>query len=428
MAGIAVIEGARAEAWIRAKAEPGTDAEARRAVEPILADVRARGDVALRELTQRFEGVPVSSVRVPREAGRRALRSLSAERRSALEAARQNLEAFHRAQLREEPRVDVRPGVTVWREFRPNQRIGIYVPGGRAGYPSTLLMCAVPARLAGCADIVVCVPPSCDGQPPESVLAVAELLRIETVCAVGGAQAVAALAFGTESVPRVDKIFGPGNRYVTAAKELVYGVVDIDLPAGPTEIVVLADDSANPRWLAADLISQAEHAPDVLAVCVTTSETLGHRVADEIELQLEALPEPSVSRESLSASAVCIAPDAETAVEWVNALAPEHLTIVTRDDGAALERIIHAGSVFLGPYSATAAGDYATGSNHVLPTAGRARAWSALSVDDFGRWVQVQRLTVEGLAALAETVTTLSRWEGFEAHARAVEARFEEAP
>jgi histidinol dehydrogenase len=304
-------------------------------------------------------------------------------------------------------------------------RVGIYVPGGRADYPSSVLMAGVPARLAGCPEVVVCAPPGPDGRPPASVLAAAELLELDRVFAVGGAQAVAALAFGTETIPRVDKIVGPGNRYVTAAKLLVFGLVDVDMPAGPSEIVALADADADAAWIAADLISQAEHAPDALAVCVTPDAALAGRVAQEAERQLAALPEPEIARTSLGRSAICVAPDLDGAIAWVNRLAPEHLTIVTRDAERVLDRIFNAGSVFLGPYAPVAAGDYATGSNHVLPTARHARAFDGLSVDDFGKWIQAQELTGDGLRALANAVTTLARWEGFEAHARAVEIRLE---
>ncbi|MBI4512787.1 MAG: histidinol dehydrogenase [Gemmatimonadetes bacterium] len=421
-----LLRGDAAARFVEERAEPRIDSEARAVAERIIAEVRARGDAALREYTQRFDGVSGTSFEARREDRRNALRNLSAERRRALEAARAHLETFHRAQLREEPPVAVAPGVVAWREFRPVENVGIYVPGGRASYPSSLLMCAIPARLARCPTVVACVPPGPDGRAPEAVLAAAELLGLDAVYAVGGAQAIAALAFGTETIPRVDKIVGPGNRWVTAAKVLVYGLMDLDMPAGPTEIVTLADGTANPSWLAADLVSQAEHAPDALAVCITDDAGLAGRVVREVDRQLEALPDPGVARESLGRSAACVAPDFDTAVAWVNRLAPEHLSIVTRDDEDALGRIVHAGSVFLGAHAPVAAGDYATGTNHVLPTGGGARSFAALSVDDFGKWIQVQRLSPEGLKALADTITTLARWEGFEAHARAVEIRLEE--
>jgi histidinol dehydrogenase len=423
MATIPILTGDDAARWLAERARPRLDEEARTTAAAILADVRARGDAALRDHTERLDGVRPERLPVPAEERRRALEGLHATRRRALEAARANIEAVHRAQLRREAPVEVRPGVAVWREFRPIERIGIYVPGGRADYPSSLLMCGVPARVAGCPRIVACSPPGPDGRVSDSVLAAAELLELDAVYAVGGAQAIAALACGTESVSRVDKIVGPGNRWVTAAKEIVYGIVDVDMPAGPSEIVVLADDAAEPHSVAADLISQAEHDPVALAAAVVTDADLGEKIAKEVDRQLERLPTNEVARASLAASAVCVAPDRATALDWVNRLAPEHVQITTRDDEDALARIEHAGSVFLGRQTPVAAGDYATGSNHVLPTAGRARAWGPLSVDDFGRWMAVQRMSADGLAALADTITTLARWEGLEGHARAVEAR-----
>lgn len=427
MSRIPFLEAHMAERWVRDRCEARTDVEARKTVEPILAAVRSGGDAALVELTRKLDGVELTDLEARPEEGRRALVQLAPKRRRALELARANIETFHRSQLRDEIPVRVADGITVWREFRPIRRVGIYVPAGRAGYPSSVLMCAVPALLAGCPEVVICAPPCASGGPPESVHAAAALLGVERVYPVGGAQAIAALAYGTETVPKVDKIFGPGNRYVTAAKELVYGAVDLDMPAGPSEIVVLADEIADPDWVAADLVSQAEHAPDVLTACVTTDAELGRRVREAVARQLQALPDPESADASVSQGAVCVAPDLTTAIEWVNRLAPEHLSIVTRDDRATLRDIANAGSVFLGGYSPVAAGDYAAGSNHVLPTGRRARAWSALSVDDFGRWMQVQEITATGLSQLHEIVPELARWEGFEAHARAVEARFREA-
>lgn len=421
-----ILSGAAAARWIEERSRARVDEEAQTAVRPILADVLERGDAALVELTERFDGVHVESLAAGAEERRRALDRLGPERRSALEAARDHVEVFHRAQRRTEARVEVRPGVELWREFRPIERVGIYVPGGRADYPSSVLMCGVPARIAGCRSIVACTPPRPDGRAPDSVLAAAELLGLDAVYVVGGAQAIAALAYGTATIEPVDKIFGPGNRYVTAAKERVYGLVDIDMPAGPSEIVVLADGGADPRWAAADLISQAEHAPDALAVALTDDPTAAHRIVQEVEAQLDNLPEPNVARQSLSRSAVCVATDLDTAIAWANRLGVEHLEILTRDDEAVLARIENAGSVFLGPHSPVAAGDYATGGNHVLPTANRSRSWSALSLDDFGRWMLVQRVDRRALGELTGTVTTLARWEGFEAHARAIEIRFEE--
>lgn len=424
---VPLLSGVDAARWVADRRYALIDERAREAVRPILAAVRERGDAALRELTERYEGARISAFRVSEHDRAKALADLGSDERRALEAARDNIERFHRAQIRSEAPVEVRPGLTVWREFRAIERIGIYVPGGRASYPSSVLMCGIPANLAGCSQIALCTPPNSEGRVPQPVLAAAELLGIDEIFAVGGAQAIAALAYGTESITRVDKIFGPGNRYVTAAKELVYGIVNIDMPAGPSEIVVLADGRANPAWVAADLLSQAEHAPDSLAVCIVVGRGLAEAIAAQIANQLQDLCDPEAARASLASSAICVADHREQAIAWTNVLAPEHLSIVTDDDDGVLERISHAGSIFIGSHSPVAAGDYTAGSNHVLPTARRARAWSALSLDDFGRWIQAQRISPVGLAEIGPATSTLARWEGFEAHARAVEIRLRES-
>jgi len=422
---IPLLDPSGADRWIAGRAATTIDREARAAVAPILAEVRARGDAAVLEYTRRFDGPTRISVEVTREERRQACRRLDPEQRRALEAAGAAIEAFHRAQRRVGERVCVGPGVEIWREFRPVPRVGAYVPGGRAAYPSTVLMTCLPARIAGCPSVVLCTPPGPDGCVPDAVLAAAELAGVERVFAVGGAQAIAALAYGTESVPRVDKIVGPGNRYVTAAKWLVSEAVAIDLPAGPSEVVVVAGATAEPRWVAAELVAQAEHGPDGLCVAIAAAPVLAGRIAAEVERQVEALPDPGPARATLARSAVCIAPDPDTAIDWVNALAPEHLVLMTEDDDAVLARVANAGSVFLGPYATVVAGDYATGANHVLPTGGRARAVGGLAVDDFGKWIQVQRVRRDGLRALAHTLTTLARCEGLEAHARAAAIRLE---
>lgn len=422
---IPVLRPEEAAHWIARRKATVADEGAWAAVAPIVADVRARGDAAVLEYTRRFDGAVRSCVEVRAAERRAAWRRLSRERRRALETAGEAIEAFHRAQRRPGERVAVRAGVETWRVFRPILRVGAYVPGGRAAYPSTVLMTCIPARIAGCPTVVLCTPPGPDGRVPDAVLAAAELAGVERVFAVGGAQAIAALAYGTESVPRVDKIVGPGNRYVTAAKLLVSAVVTIDLPAGPSEVVVLADATAHPGWVAAELVAQAEHGPDGLCVAVTTEPDLAERIAAEVERQVDALPDPAAARATLARSAVCTAPDVQLAMDWVNTLAPEHLLLLTAEDDAMLARVVNAGSVFLGPYATVVAGDYAAGTNHVLPTGGRARAAGGLCVDDFGKWVQVQRVTRDGLRELADTLTTLARCEGLEAHARAVEIRLE---
>jgi histidinol dehydrogenase len=377
----------------------------------VLLDVRRLGDAALLDLTERFDGVRLSQTRVSSEVVRAALDKLEGGLRSALEVAASNIEAVHAAQRFHEEPVDVVRGVRVWREWRPFRRVGIYVPGGRTVYPSSVLMLAIPARLAGCQEIVMCSPPQRDGQIAPSILAAASLAGVTEVHAIGGAQAIAALAYGTESVRRVDKIFGPGNAYVTAAKLAVFGEVAVDMPAGPSEILVLTDGSVPAPWVAADLRAQAEHAPDARAILVSTDPSLAAEVRklvdDELTKQIQVM----------SAAAM------DVAIEFANDFAPEHLTLACSEPDRWLAQILAAGSVFLGPYAPAAAGDYATGGNHVLPTGGASRSFSALGVDAFGRTMQVQALDRDGLRHLEPVVDAISGVERLIAHGDSVRAR-----
>lgn len=409
----------------------------------IVEAVRIGGDAAVREANRRFGGAlapTTSTVGTAGEPTPAPLRleprdlalardRLPADLRAALETMIANVERFHRIQVPPaEQWVAVAPGVDVGRVWRPIERVGVYVPGGEAAYPSSLVMAAVPARLAGVRDLVVASPAARDGHVSAVLAGAAGLLGIEEFLVMGGAQAVAAMAWGTASVRPVDKIVGPGNAWVTAAKLEVFGRVGIDLPAGPSEVMVLADGTADPRFVAADLLSQAEHGPDSAAVLVTTDAGLIEAVEREVARQLPTLPRHAFLRTSLAAAGLLIeAPDLSAAIGFVNAYAPEHLSIVMADDVAVLGRLGHAGSVFLGAMAPESAGDYATGANHVLPTGRLARAFGALSVETFGTWVQVQRVSRDGLAGLRDTVGLLARAEGLEAHRRAVEIRFEAA-
>jgi histidinol dehydrogenase len=407
----------------------------RSAARAIVADVRARGDVAVREANARFggglpdgrDGAP-SPLRVPSAALRDAADGMPRDLRQALERMARNLERFHAIQRPSaEQWVQVEPGVRVGRVWRPLDRVAAYVPGGSAAYPSSLLMSAVPARLAGVGRLVVATPAGPDGHLTPALLGAAGLMEIEELYVMGGAQAIAALAYGTGSVPAVDKIVGPGNAWVTAAKLEILGAAGIDLPAGPSEVMVLADGTADPRHVAADLLSQAEHGPDSAAVLVTTDTRLADAVEVEVARQLPRLPRQRQLRASLGAAGLVVeAGTLDEAIGFVNAYAPEHLSVVLADPGRAVDRIRHAGSIFMGAYSPESAGDYATGSNHVLPTGRLARAYGALSVETFGTWVQVQELTRAGLAAIRETVATVAEAEGLSAHRRAVDVRFEE--
>ncbi len=407
MSGVTLLEGAEAREWVDRTAGPAAPAVPEERLREILDRVRREGDPALLALGMELDGVRPRSLRVPTERLRQALEALPAGRREALERARRNVARFHEAQRRREPPVAVEPGVRAWREFRPLDRVGLYVPGGRAAYPSSLLMTGVPARLAGCRHVVACSPPGPDGLPHPAVMAAAALTGVDALYAVGGAQAVAALAFGTETVPRVDKVFGPGGAWVNAAKLALFDVVAVDLPAGPSEVLVWADGEADPDWVAAELLAQAEHGPDSLCVGLLPDRLIAERVAERVAGRCVLL--------------VC--PKAAEAAEWVEALAPEHLVLMRRDAARRAARVRNAGAVFLGAWSSVALGDYAAGTNHVLPTGRRARGAGGLGLDDFGRWVQFLEVDPRGAAALAPAVAELAAWEGLPAHAAAARAR-----
>jgi histidinol dehydrogenase len=398
--------------------------ERREAVRRILDDVRERGDAALLEYAERFDTRP-ERLRVPEEEIRAALATADPAYVSALRQAAEHVETFHRAQVMEEPPVETAPGVRLWRVWRPIARIGIYTPGGGALYPSCLLMSAIPARVAGCREVVVCTPPGPDGRVPAAVLAAAALARVTEVYAVGGVQAIAAMAFGTQTIRRVDKIFGPGSSYVAAAKALVASEVAIDLPAGPSEVLIVADETAHPEWIAADLLAQAEHGPESACVLVTASAALAEAVLSAMAWQIAKLVTAPVISESLrNNGALLVADTLDAALDFANAYAAEHLEIVACDADTLVERVQHAGSVFLGSWSAVAAGDYASGGNHTLPTAGYARGFGPLSLEAFGRKMQVQELDERGLRGLRDSIQTLATAEGLPGHAASVRARF----
>lgn len=393
--------------------------------------VRAGGDAELRRFDARFGGgltepADAPALRVPASRLREARDRLSPELRAGLERMATNIERFHSIQVPPaEQWIEVEPGVDVGRAWRGLDRVAAYVPGGTAAYPSSLLMSAIPARLAGAGEFVV-ASPAADGILSDALLGAAGLMEVDEFLVMGGAQAIGALAYGTESIQRVDKIVGPGNAWVTAAKLEVMGACAIDLPAGPTEVMVVADDTAEPAHVAADLLSQAEHGPDSPSLLVTLSDEFADMVEAEIWRQLPQLPRQDALRGSLaSAGTIVLADDIDAALDFADDYAPEHLSVVVQDDEAAYRRLRHAGSLFLGAFAPESAGDYATGSNHVLPTSGAARAYGALSVESFGRWMQVQRVTRGGLAAITPAVAAVAEAEGLTAHRRAVEIRFE---
>ena len=394
----------------------------------IVADVRERGDAALLAYTSKFDGVALESLAVTAAEFEQATAALAREQVSALRRAIETVTRFHETQSLEPVRVQTVPGVTCERLMVPIGAVGLYVPAGSAPLPSTAIMLAVPARLARCPVRVLCTPPRPDGRADPAVLLVAKLCGIEQVYKVGGAQAIAAMAYGTASIPKVDKIYGPGNAWVTAAKQVVAADADgaaLDMPAGPSEVLVIADDSAEPAFVAADLLAQAEHSPDAQVMLVTLSRDFADACAAEVARQLEALPRREIASSAVASSRILLVPNLETALEVSNRYAPEHLILQVRAPRRWLDRVRNAGSVFLGAWTPETLGDYCSGTNHVLPTYGHARAYSGLGVLDFVRRMTVQEATPEGLADLGPVARTLARLESLDAHARAVEVRLD---
>ncbi len=391
-------------------------------VAALIADVRARGDEALFEQVRALDGVALAALEVPRARWEAALASLEPRLRAALERMVRNLQAAHEVQRPREVVTDVEPGVTVGRRPDALARVGIYAPGGRAVYPSSLLMCAIPARVAGVAEVVVCSPVQPDGEPSPLVLAAAALAGVQRVFAVGGAGAIAAMAHGTASVPAVDRIVGPGNAWVAEAKRQVAGLVPIDAPAGPSEVLVIADDSAPPEAVARELVAQAEHDPDAWALAVLIGGDPA-RVRAALAAEAAAAPRAEVVHQALAArGGVLAAASRDEALAFATAFAAEHLWLALADASEALGRVRGSGAVFVGAPSSVAFGDYLTGGNHVLPTGGAARAWSGLSVLDFVRWTSWQRVTPAAAAALAADTAWLARAEGLPGHAAAAAA------
>jgi histidinol dehydrogenase len=420
----------RAKLFDRGRA---TDAAVSAAVAGIIADVKANGDAELRALSARFDGVPDLRIEVPRAEWLRALDALDPAVRDALEEAGRAIGAFHRAQLPAPLEMEVRPGVRLGRRAEPLRRVGVYAPGGRASYPSSVLMGVVPARVAEVDEVVVCSPPGPDGRPPAEVLAACAIAGADRVFALGGAGAIAAMAHGTETVPRVDKVVGPGNAFVNEAKRLLTGQIGIDCPAGPSEVLILADSSADPEIIALELIAQAEHDPDAAAILVTTDPT--HLAAVRSILGTwSRTGVPAQTRAAIVLAAIAarggllVAEHEAEACAFATEWAPEHLLLLVREPRAALEKIRCAGSTFLGPASSVVFGDYMTGANHVLPTGGLARAYGGLSTLDFVRWSTWQELTPGGAAALAERTATLAVAEGLPGHAEAARRRANGGP
>ena len=394
-------------------------------VEAILEDVRQNGDEALRRYAAKFDHAQIGALEVSREEIEAAWSRVEPEFRETLTLARDNIWEFHRHQLHENFVLTHPDGTVMGQRYQPIEKVGLYVPGGTASYPSTVLMDAIPAKLAGVKELVIATPPAPDGSVPDAILAAAKAAGVDRVFRMGGAQAVAALTYGTESVPRVDKIVGPGNVFVATAKRKVFGLVAIDMIAGPSEILVLADDGCSAKCVAADMLSQAEHDKLATAVLVTTSQRLADEVALELEVQLRALPREEIARASIEMNGKIILCDSmEEAVRASNAIAPEHLELCVADPFALLGSIVNAGSVFLGRNVPEALGDYLAGPNHTLPTSGTARFSSPLSVDDFVKKSSFLYYSPQALARVAPHVTRFARKEGLEGHARSIESRF----
>lgn len=391
-------------------------------VNDIIEDVRLQGDSALVNYAAKFDQVQLDKLYLDKTEIEELASTISRDQQRALEIAFQNIHKFHSTQLKRERVVETMPGVKCWREVRPIEKVGLYIPGGSAVLPSTLLMLGVPARIAGCKEIVVCSPPQKNGKINGFVAYCLLLLKIERIYLVGGAQAVAAMAFGTSSIPKVDKIFGPGNQFVTKAKSTIQSLtnVSIDMPAGPSEVLVIADNTANPAYVAADLLAQAEHGADSQAVLVTTEADFVDHVNAELEAQLAVLPRQEIARKAIDNSYAVVTQDLKAAMLFSNIYAPEHLIIESDHWQTITSLILNAGSVFLGHLTPESAGDYASGTNHTLPTSGYARSYSGVSVDSFVKKITFQSINEEGLQHIGSTVEILAELEGLHAHKNAV--------
>lgn len=389
-------------------------------VASILERVKKDGDKALIDLASEIDKVDLSAgIEVSQSEIAEAVALVSDELKASVEAAYANIHKFHSAQKFIPVDVNTSPGVRCVQKAVPIQKVGLYIPGGSAPLFSTVLMLAIPAKVAGCREVILCTPCGRDGKVASAVLYAASLCGVDRIFKVGGAQAVAAMAYGTQTVPAVDKIFGPGNRYVTKAKEMVSRKVAIDMPAGPSEVLVMADESAVPSFVASDLLSQAEHGPDSQVILVCDNEDLAYKVQMAVDVQLEALPRKEVALKALSESRMIVIPSVDRQIEFVNMYGPEHLIISMSDPWSIAERITAAGSVFIGNYTPESAGDYASGTNHTLPTSGWARSMSGVNLDSFVRKITYQEITREGISALGSTIVTMAQAEGLDAHANA---------
>lgn len=396
-------------------------------VTQVFNEISRNGDVALKKYTALFDGAAPETIKVTDAQITGAVEQLPQDLKAAIQTARDNIYTFHASQKEAVQIIETTPGVTCWRESRPIERVGIYIPGGSAPLFSTVLMLGIPAQIAGCKEVVLCSPPDKEGNINPAILYAAQLVGITAIYAIGGIQAIGALAIGTQSIPKVDKIFGPGNQYVTAAKQgaLKYGVA-IDLPAGPSELLVIADATANPAYVAADLLSQAEHGPDSQVILLSNDEEVINAVDKAVAIQLEALPRKEITAKALQNSKAILLKSIDDCLDFSNLYAPEHLILAFNDAEAYTDRIVNAGSVFLGNYSCESAGDYASGTNHTLPTNGYARNYSGVSLDSFIKKITFQSITPQGLQNIGPTIELMAAAEQLEAHKNAVTIRLKD--
>jgi histidinol dehydrogenase len=423
-----IIEHPAKEEWKKILARPQKDtASLEAAVRRIMEEVRLGGDRAVDKYSLEFDKVDLQERLVAAPEWKAAETTLSEPLKAAIRQAKSNIQKFHSKQRVQEEEMETMPGIRCWRKSVPIEKVGLYIPGGTAPLFSTVLMLAIPAGIAGCREVVLCSPPGKDGRLHPAILYAASLTGVHKVYKIGGVQAIAAMAYGTETISRVDKIFGPGNQYVTCAKQLLQQEgVAIDMPAGPSELAIYADETALPSFVAADLLSQCEHGPDSQVILVTEHKKIAETVIREIHLQIASLPRKDIAHKALENSKTIIVKDGDQAMELLNAYAPEHLILACKNAMALASAVQHAGSVFIGNFAPETAGDYASGTNHTLPTNGYARAYSGVSVDSFIKKISFQELSAEGLSGIGQTLIEMARAEGLQAHAAAVEIRLKQ--
>ena len=416
------------ETWAKILKRPTqTVKEIETTVNQVFEDVQKNGDTAIKKYTKKFDKVAVKSLKVTQEEISIAVEAVSSELKQAIQQAAANIEKFHRAQKTKKVYQETTPGVVCWQEKRPIEKVGLYIPGGTAPLLSTVLMLAIPAKIAGCQEIILCSPPNFEGKIANEILYTANLCGVTNIFRVGGIQAISGLTFGTETIPKVYKIFGPGNQFVTVAKQLAtkYGVA-IDMPAGPSELLVMADDSANASFVASDLLSQAEHGADSQVILVSTSEKLIEEVSKEVEKQLKELPRIEIATKAIQNSKSILVKDFKQALALINEYAPEHFIVCTNNNDFFIDGIINAGSVFIGNYTPESAGDYASGTNHTLPTNGYSKSYSGVNLDSFTKSITFQEISKKGIQNIGKSIELMALAEGLQAHKNAVSIRLKE--